>query len=215
MAVDWGSIAQIGLNLASNYAAGRNQARQQAAGAQQVQNQQAIQQNAQQNNVLMQMAQMELLRKEMEERNRQNRAQQVGLGDALANVQDVRIDAPSHITRFNVSGGMRPSALGPNARMAGRELSGQALAALMEGDSFMPIRPRGPVDLSADMPEESAFDKIMGLAGTAGSVWNAYNQRQQGQAGPQMGTPQAVTGGANSSYAEALRRFMNMGGANG
>lgn len=218
MAVDWGSIAQVGLQMAGNYANQRSQARAGAANAQQTQNQLAISQNNSQNNVLLQMAQMELLRKQMEEANRMGRAQQVARGDAMANVQDVQIGRPSHITNFDVSGGMRPSALGPNARMAGRELSNQALAALLEGDSFMPINPRGPVDLDANMPQESTFDKIMGGVGAVGGAVNAYKAQQQGQqqqAAMQALWSQMVNGGANASYADALNRFGNMGGAIG
>ena len=180
--MDWGALAQVGLSAASNYANSRNQARTQAAGAAQTQNAQSIQQNNSQNNVLLQMAQIELLRKQMEEQNRNGRAQQTARGDALANVQDVSISRPSHITDFNISGGMRPSALGPNARQAGAELSNQALAKLLDGDTFMPITPTGPVDLNANMPTESTFDKMMGAAGSVGNVWQAYEQQQKADA---------------------------------
>lgn len=207
MAVDWGTIAQVGLNLASNYSKGRNDARNNAIVGQQTQNAQAIAQNTQQNNVLLQMAQLELLRKEMAERNRMERARQAAIGGTMANVQDVRVDAPSHITRFNVSGGLRPSAMGPAGRAAGQELSGQALAALMEGDSFMPVRPVGPVNLNANMPRESTFDKIMALAGTVGNAYQAYQTQRGSGMGPQAGTPMAVQGGVNSSYEDALRRM--------
>jgi hypothetical protein len=208
--MDWGALAQMGLSMASNYANSRQQGRQQAAQFSQGQNTQAVAQNNSQNNVLLQMAQIELLRKQMQEQNRPQRAQATALGDALANVQDARVSAPSHITRFNVSGGMRPSALGPNARRAGAELSNQSLAALLEGDSFMPIKPRGPVNLDANMPDDpSTFENIMGLAGTAGNAYDAYQQRQIiNQLMPQtQGTPAGVQGGANGSYQDAIRRL--------
>lgn len=215
--MDWGTLAQVGLNMASNYAAGRNQARGQAAVAQNEENRNAIAQNSNMNNVMLQMAQMELLRKQMEESNRQNRAQQVARGDLLARMQDINIEGPSHITKFNVSGGMRPSALGPNARAAGGELSNQALAALIEGDSFMPIKPMGPVNLSNTMPQESTFDKIMGMAGTVGGAMDAYKQRQQaeqqGQAMQDLWSRvMGVQGGAGTSYQQSLAGFRpNMG----
>lgn len=207
--MDWGSLAQIGLSMASNYANNRQQGKQQAAQFAQGQNQQAVAQNNSQNNVLLQMAQIELLRKQMQEQNRPARARQVALGDALANVQDVNIDAPSHITKFNISGGMRPSMLGPNARQAGSELSNQALASLLEGDSFMPINPRGPVSLDANMPQgDSTLDKIMALAGTVGNGYDAYQQRQLiNRMMPPQGTPAGVQGGANGSYQDALVRL--------
>lgn len=218
MATDWGQLAQIGLGLASNYAAGRQQSKQHAAQFAQGQNQQALQQNQQQNNVLLQMAQIELLRKQMQEQNRVGRAQQTAIGDALANVQDARIDAPSHITRFNVSGGLRPSALGPNARMAGQELSAQALNALQRGDAFMPINPAGPVDLNANMPgPDSTFDKIMALAGTVGNAYQGYkqNQRIDDLMRQQTGTPGAVQGGTNARFDDLLRMFQSGALSNG
>jgi hypothetical protein len=202
MAVNWGQLISAGMNLASNYSAGRNVDRQNAQNQQQEQNRQGVLQNQGMNNVLLQMAQIELLRKQMEEQNRAGRAQQAAYGDALANVQDVSIDAPGRITRFNVSGGLRPSALGPNARAAGGALSGQALAALMEGDSFMPINPVGPIDLDAQMPEESTFDKIMGGIGTAGNVWQTMQQQAQRQQ-QQAAQPQTLK--------QALQRFGQAG----
>lgn len=201
MAVNWGSIASAGMQMASQYAQQRQASQQQAQQAQQEQNRQGIAQNQGQNNVLLQMAQIELLRKQMEEQNRPGRASQTAMGDVMANVQDARVSAPSHIPRFEVSGGLRPSALGPNARAAGGALSNQALAALLEGDSFMPINPAGPIDLDATMPRESTFDKIMGGLGTAGNVMQAMQQRQQMQqaAGPQR------------NYMDALRAYMQAG----
>jgi hypothetical protein len=95
-------------------------------------------------------------------------------------------------------------------------LSNQSLAALIEGDSFMPIRPAGPVKLDANMPSgPSTFEQIMSLAGAAGNVYDGYQQRQiinqmQPQA-QQPGTPGGVQGGANGSYQDALMRLF--GGA--
>jgi len=181
MPVDWGQIAQVGMNMASQYAASRANARAGAAQAQQTQNSQAIAQNNAQNNVLLQMAQIELLRKQMQEQNRAGRASQTAQGDLMANVQDARFARPSHIPDYSLSGGLRPSALGPNAREAGRELSSQALSALQQGDTFMPINPIGPVDLNANMPRESTFDKILAGVGAAGGAYQSYQQGQRQQ----------------------------------
>lgn len=179
MPVDWGQVAQVGMNLASQYANSRQQARAGAAQAQQTQNSQGIAQNSAQNNVLLQMAQIELLRKELEQRSRPQNAQQVGLGDMLASTQDAAFSRPSHITNMSLSGGLRPSAMGPNTREAGRTLSTQALGALQGGQSFMPLNPAGPIDLSANMPQESLFDKLMAGAGAVGGAMGAYDQAQK------------------------------------
>jgi len=213
MAVDWGQIAQVGMNMASQYASSRAAARGQAQQAQQTNNAQGIAQNQSQNNLLLQMAQIELLRKQMQEQNRGQRASDTGRGDLMANVQDASIGMPGNIPRFGVSGGLRPSALGPNARQAGRELSNQSLTALMQGDSFMPINPAGPVDLDGNMPTESKFDQIMALAGSVGSGIRSYKQGQQldkqidQMGGQQPGTPGGVRGGTNMTIEELLQRF--------
>jgi hypothetical protein len=179
MPIDWGTIAQVGLNMASQYAGGRNQARQSAVQGQQVQNSQQLAQNQDQNSMALRLAEIELLRKQFEETNRSQRAQQVAQGGAQANVQDISFSRPSHITNFGVSGGMRPSAMGAQGRAAGNELSNQAMVALLKGGDFSPINTTGPIDLDASMPEESTFDKIMGGIGTAGNAVNAYQQAQQ------------------------------------
>ncbi len=177
--VDWGQIAKVGMNLASQYADNRQQGRIAAANAQQTQNSQGIAQNSSQNNVLLQMAQIELLRKQMEEANRAGRAQQTVRGDLQANVQDARFSRPTGVPDMALSGGLRPSALGPNAREAGRTLSSQALSALQRGDSFMPLNPTGPIDLSANMPQESWFDKLLAGVGAVGGAVSSYQQTQR------------------------------------
>ena len=222
MAMDWGKLLQTGLTLARNHSNDRQQGRQNAAQFQQGQNSQAIAQNNAQNNVMLQMAQMELLRKQFEQASRQTNARQAAQGGVMANVQDVSIQRPSHITNIPISGGMRPSAMGANGRAAGQAMSNQALASLLEGQSFMPLNPQAPVDVNAGMPKESALDKILGVAGGIGGAMQAYKQEQRGQQTQDLmqqlmqrygqGTPQGVQGGTNASYADALRTIVNMGG---
>jgi len=62
----------------------------------------------------------------------QARAKQAALGDLLKNLRDVSISGvPSHVPQINVSGGMRPSALGVGSQAAGEGLVQQALQALL------------------------------------------------------------------------------------
>lgn len=208
MAIDWGTIAKVGATLASNYANSRNQQRQQAQGNAQVQNQQALQQNAQQNNVALQLALLDLQRRQQTEQNRGTRASQAVRGDLISNVQDASVQAGSHIPRLNISGGLRPSALGGKARMAGDEMSRQALLAMLQGDQFAPVGLAGPIDLNANQPRESTFDKIMAGIGTAGNIWQAYGAARQ---------PQTATSGASSPQAVQLQsiwdRFMQNTGS--
>ncbi len=179
MAVDWGSLAQVGLTMASQYANNRQQARNAAAQATQTQQSQGIAQNSQQNNVMLQLAQIEMLRKQMEQANRATNASQTARGDLLANVQDARFTRPAGVPDMSMSGGLRPSALGPNAREAGRTLSTQSLDALKAGTSFMPLQPAAPIDLNAGLPQESAFDKLMAGVGAVGGAVQGYQQTQR------------------------------------
>ena len=206
MPVDWGTIAQVGMNMASQYSAGRNQARQQALQGQQVQNQQKVNQNQDQNSVALRLAEIELLRKQFEESNRAGRARQVAQGGAMSNVQDLSFSRPSHITNFQVSGGMRPSAMGAEGRAAGGELSRQAMMSLLQGgNEFSPVQTAGPVNLDASLPQESTFDKIVGGIGTAGSAIGAYQQVQQAQ--KDKAQQQAQQAAQQRTLMEMLRVF--------
>lgn len=113
------------------------------------------------------------------------RARQTSLGDLLANIQDVNIQAPAGINVPQITGGLRPSALGPNARAAGGELSRQALMALMNGSDT----PTTKLDLLTpptirEMPQAGGAERvtgqlgtILGLAGTLGEVFGKQKPR--------------------------------------
>jgi hypothetical protein len=125
------------------------------------------------------------------------RANQAARGDALANVQDVSISGvPSHITVPQISGGLRPSALGPNARAAGRGLSAQALEALLSG-SDVPEMPDYS-GLAQAMPEQSALPEATGTdrflsilaalgAASEGASTVAGQRRRGGTGAPSAG----------------------------
>jgi hypothetical protein len=66
---------------------------------------------------------------------RAGRGKQAALADLLSNMQDISINVPG-IQTANVSGGLRPSAMGATGRSAMAEMSKQALQALMSGDQF-------------------------------------------------------------------------------
>lgn len=63
----------------------------------------------------------------------QARTKQALLGDLIANLKDVQIQGPAHLPQINISGGLRPSALGAGAQAAGKGLTAQALQALLSG----------------------------------------------------------------------------------
>lgn len=110
------------------------------------------------------------------------RTRQAAYGDALKNIQDVNIDFQPQTgpaTKFNVTGGLRPSMFGENARAAGGELGRQALLALMT-KSDVPGMPTLPAQSDlVDLPELSqpkgsgALEKITGGVGLGGSILGA------------------------------------------
>jgi len=101
------------------------------------------------------------------------RAKQVGLGDLLANMQDVDISGlPSYIPHMQFTGGLRPSALGPNARQAGRNLSRQALEAQMSGADIPNLPDVSGLGTNAPdltpLQHAGKLDTILNMLGYAG-----------------------------------------------
>jgi hypothetical protein len=95
------------------------------------------------------------------------RASQAVRGDLIANMEDVHADHPrANVVHF--SGGLRPSALGPNAREAGRKLSEIGLSNM--GNEKMPTIPKTQMGKMLEMPQAGAVDKILGVAGPAASL---------------------------------------------
>lgn len=128
------------------------------------------------------------------------RAKQAALGDAQHNIQDVNIDfAPKTgaLPKFNVTGGLRPSMLGPNARQAGDELSKQALMALMTKSDVPAASPLVDMPQIGDYTKAGAGEKTLQGIGLGSSIWGALQPALQGigqnqqAAQPTMGTPGA------------------------
>lgn len=89
-------------------------------------------------------------------------ARQAAQGDILSNVQDANIQTPANVPRATITGGLRPSLLGPNARAAGGQLSRQALLGLMNGPVTQAPPPLTP------LPTGGSWDSIIG-GGAAGA----------------------------------------------
>lgn len=89
-------------------------------------------------------------------------------GGLLGGLQDVNIDRPagSTIPNFNVTGGMRPSALGPEARAA---IMQQLSAGPMEAPAY-----KGVDDLT--LPQAGTGEKLLGGVGLAGSLLGGIGQ---------------------------------------
>ena len=128
-----------------------------------------------------QAGQLDLQRKMFGEDARAGRGKQAALADLLANLQDISIDVPG-IQTARVTGGLRPSAMGTTGRQGMAELSKQALAALMAGDTFtggeiLPAptlaAPKGAGKL------EKTFDWLGLLGSLGGGVMKGMADSQQ------------------------------------
>ena len=110
------------------------------------------------------------------------RTKQAAYGDALQNVQDVNIDfqpATGTLSKFGVTGGLRPSMFGANARAAGGELSTQALEALRTKSDIPDLVDVPEASPLAELPElstpqgSSVLEKVTGGVGLGGSILGA------------------------------------------
>lgn len=128
-------------------------------------------------NAVFNKAQQDLQNKQFGLNAPSTRAKQATLGDLLANIQDAKITAPSGIRMGNITGGLRPSALGPNARAAGGELSRQALMALMDqrDQKFQDMPLLNPPAIS-QTPKAGKLENIFGTIGTIGGILGGLGQ---------------------------------------
>jgi len=126
------------------------------------------------------------------------RASQVIRGDLMHNVQDVNIPDNARVNVAHISGGIRPSALGPNTREAGARLSDLGLSKL--GHEDLPSAPTfsryaptaaptsGPLPGLSSLPQAGFMDKLLGVATPALALAGAVGKSMP----PKMGSPGGV-----------------------
>jgi hypothetical protein len=164
--LDWynkgsGALSDIG-QIAGNDAAAAAQGRGMQA---------QIQQGQDRNAIALYQAQLAAAKQAMEQNS--TLASQAGQGDLMANVQDVQLNnLPASVQGHmpTMTGGLRPSVLGPNARQAGQTLSRNALLQLMQGSSNLPMAPK-----MTPMPDASGYDDFSKILARAGSYAGAAN----------------------------------------
>lgn len=103
-------------------------------------------------------------------------------GGLMQGLQDVNISRPqgSTIPTFNVSGGLRPSAMGPEAREAGGAMARHALMQMLSGGPA-PIQLGPQADLGPGyqapaepvLPKAGLGEKLLGGLGLGGSLLGA------------------------------------------
>lgn len=132
-------------------------------------------------------AQLDLQRRAYADQAPGARARQAVVGNLLANMRDASFSRPAGAEGRGLTGGLRPSALGPGGRAAGEELARQAMMRLMKGDSFDPVPATQmnilPQITPTPQPKAGFMDKLLGVAGVAGGLAGAYNLAN-GPSGP-------------------------------
>lgn len=157
----------------SGAAKGRAEGRVLDTNAQQAQDRLGLDRNQQLNQALQQEFTNKLGLHKTEADLLSQRADQTRRGDLQANVQDVVIPDNGRVKVAHWQGGVRPSAMGPNARAAGAQLSNSAMSAM--GNENLPTAPM----LSAGVP---GVTPLAGGAGGGGGLMDKI------LAGASMGT---------------------------
>ena len=117
------------------------------------------------------------------------RADQSIRGSMMANLQDARVDAPAHLRRATITGGMRPSVLGDDTRALGREMMAKSLRDQMAGDEFEDVPEtdfQGGLIPTPEMEgyrEPGGLESTLSAGGSIGGILSAItelmNQRRQ------------------------------------
>lgn len=153
-----------------------------------------------QNDAALKNAALDLQRRQFGLNAPQTLANETARGDLLANVQPASISGlPSYIQKPNISGGLSPADLGPNARSAGQALSNQSLGHLQSGD----LTKFAPVNLATlppvnPTPTGNILDTILSTGGLAGGLLGALGKSGALGSGGGFGSTQGIdpsTGG--------------------
>lgn len=169
--IPWSDIISAGGQVAGQAAAGRAAGREREALLNNQRDQLSGSQYSTAQQALMNAGTLDLQRQQFQENSRGGRAKQALIGSLLQGLQDVNISVPG-IKTAQVSGGLRPSAIGAGGRAAAGELEKQALLKMLQGDEFT-----GGDILSmpglTPMPQAGRLDSILSTLGTAGSIAGA------------------------------------------
>lgn len=132
-------------------------------------NQYGTEQNAQMN-----LGTLDVARQKFSEDARGSRGKQAAIGNLLQNIQDVSLNVPG-IAKGNISGGLRPSALGAGGRAAGSELARQAMLKMMTPDTFTGGEILKPPPLTP-IPQPSRLENAGATGGIVGNILRALGQ---------------------------------------
>jgi hypothetical protein len=194
------SLALTGMgtlgDILSKGAQGAASGRQQEALFQMQQDALRNQQYTTAQNAQTQAAQTDLARKGFTETARSSRAKQALVGDLLQNLQDVNINVPG-IQTAQISGGLRPSAMGADSKASLAEMVRQAILAQQTPDQFQGGQILAQPGVTA-LPQASGWEKLAGVLGTAGSLAGGLGSilppTAQGMSVPYVGQTSGLPG---------------------
>lgn len=156
-----------------------------------------------QQNAELQRGQLDLQRKQFEDQARGLRGRQSTIADLLGSLQDINISVPG-IQTASVTGGLRPSALGPGAREALAGLHQSALTKLLAGDTFSGGEMVAP-PVMAGMPKAGGLEKTLDMLGLLGSLGGAATGESLADLMKPKYTPSAGGGMVNPELIKNVR----------
>ena len=112
------------------------------------------------------------------------RADQAKRGSLMANVQDLRFPDNPRVKVMHPTGGIRPSALGPEARQAGSQLAQLGLSNIGKDSFEVPNLPKAP-GLS-ELSGGGFLDSLLGGATAASGILNLLQNQQKQQRPPDV-----------------------------
>ena len=166
-------ILSIGSSVAGGLAAGREAGHAQEG----VQNQQQMSALRDYENAVAQRGVLDLEQRKFAA-DQQNTSFRNALKSALTlNMKDASFNRPKGVPTISMSGGLRPSALGGDARAAAEMLNARALVSLMDGEKFADLPAIEKYAPTFSKP--NALDTILGVAGTIGKATDRYGATEK------------------------------------
>ncbi len=161
-------LLSLGGSISGGLASGREAGRAQEG----VQNQQQMSALRDYENAVAQRGALDLEQRKFAT-DQQTTSFRNALKSALTlNMKDASFDRPSDVPSMSLKGGLRPSALGGDARAAAEMLNARALVSLMDGEQFADLPPIEKYAPTFSKP--GMLDTILGVAGTVGKATDRW-----------------------------------------
>lgn len=177
--MNWWDLLKTGLGVVGNLAGARESGRQQANDATILQDQMRQRDIEARENATRDRARIEMDQTQ-QRRSSLNDAYKQALYSALTmNMKDASLNRPEGIPTITMSGGLRPSAIGPQGREAAKILQGHAMRTLLAGGDEFSKLPDMERFRPSTLQSGGTVDNILGLAGAIGGGFEQFDARRQ------------------------------------